>query len=91
MNRVFHRLLVGIAIIFSMSEWVLAVELQTIKLNAPDKKRGLAVMEALSIRASVREWSDRELSLQDLSDLVWAANGINRPDETFGAVSIHQP
>jgi nitroreductase len=37
-------------------------------------------MEALSVRASVREWSDKDLSLQDLSDLLWAANGINRPE-----------
>jgi nitroreductase len=51
-----------------------------IKLNKPNLKRGLPVMEALSVRASVREWSDKELSLQDLSDLLWAANGINRPD-----------
>jgi nitroreductase len=55
-------------------------DLQSIKLNEPDKKRGLPVMEALSLRASVREWSDKDISLQDLSDLLWAANGINRPD-----------
>jgi hypothetical protein len=55
--------------------------LKTIKLNEPDMKRGLPFMEALSAKASAREWSDRDLSLQDLSDLLWAANGINRPDE----------
>jgi len=55
-------------------------DLKTIKLNEPNKKRGLPVMEALSLRASVREWSDKEVSLQDLSDLLWAANGINRPE-----------
>jgi hypothetical protein len=60
--------------------WAWAQELKTIKLNEPNKKRGLPVMEALSVRASVRDWSDKELSLQDLSDLLWAANGINRPE-----------
>jgi len=55
--------------------------LQTIKLNEPNKDRGLPFMETLSVKASAREWSDRDLSLQDLSDLLWAANGINRPDE----------
>lgn len=54
--------------------------LAPIQLNAPNKTRGLPVMEALSVRASVRGWSDKDLSLQDLSDLLWAANGINRPD-----------
>ena len=55
-------------------------ELQAIKLAEPNKKGGLPAMEALSIRASVGGWSDKELSPQDLSDLLWAANGINRPD-----------
>jgi hypothetical protein len=55
--------------------------LKTIKLNEPNKARGLPFMETLSVKASTREWSDRDLSLQDISDLLWAANGINRPDE----------
>jgi hypothetical protein len=55
--------------------------LEAIKLNKPNKERGLPFMETLSVKASTREWSDRDLSLQDLSDLLWAANGINRPDE----------
>lgn len=58
-----------------------AQELEPVKLNAPDTERGLAMMQALSVRASVREWSDQKLSLRDLSDLCWAANGVNRPDE----------
>jgi nitroreductase len=60
--------------------WVQAQDTQPIKLAEPNKKGGLPVMEALSIRASVGSWSDKELSSQDLSDLLWAANGINRPD-----------
>lgn len=57
-----------------------AQELKTIRLNAPDKTRGTAVMQALSDRHSVREYAETPLSLQDLSDLLWAANGISRPD-----------
>jgi nitroreductase len=56
-------------------------ELKPKELLAPDKTRGLPVMQAFSVKASVREYSEKPLSLQDLSDLVWAANGINRPDE----------
>ena len=37
-------------------------------------------MKALSDRHSNREYAAKELSLQDLSDLLWAANGINRPE-----------
>ncbi len=56
-------------------------ELLPITLKTPDKTRGFPVMKALDVRASVREWSAQNLSLQDLSDLLWAAFGINRPDE----------
>ncbi|WP_106831325.1 SagB/ThcOx family dehydrogenase [Parabacteroides pacaensis] len=54
--------------------------MELIKLNAPDKERGSSLMSTLSVRASERIFADKELSIQDLSDLLWAANGLNRPD-----------
>ena len=57
-----------------------AQDLKKIQLNNPDKNRGSSVMKALSNRRSDRTYADKALSLQDLSDLLWAANGINRPD-----------
>ncbi|MBN1558736.1 nitroreductase family protein [candidate division KSB1 bacterium] len=60
---------------------LLAQELATIKLNPPDTQRGLPFMQTLAVKASATEWSEQELSLQDLSDLLWAANGLNRPEE----------
>jgi nitroreductase len=57
-----------------------AQDLKSIKLNKTNMKRGSSLMEALSAKASVQGWSDKELSMQDLSDLLWAAAGINRPD-----------
>ena len=57
-----------------------AQDLQVIKLNAPDKTRGSAIMKAFSDRYSAREYASESLRLQDLSDLLWAANGINRAD-----------
>lgn len=51
-----------------------------IKLPRPDTSRGLPVMEALQHRHSEREFADRMLTEADLSDLLWAANGVNRPD-----------
>lgn len=59
---------------------LLAQAPDNIRLNPPDKTRGLPVMTALSRRASVTEWDTTSLKLQDLSDLLWAANGVNRPD-----------
>lgn len=53
--------------------------LEPIKLNEPSLERGKTLMRSLADRHSVREYSDRPLSHQDLSDLLWAANGVNRP------------
>ena len=54
-------------------------QLENIKLLKPDKTRGLTLMKALDVRKSATSWSARDLELQDLSDLLWASNGINRP------------
>lgn len=54
---------------------------KVIKLPKPDlNRKGGTVMEALSERHSTREYASKALSLSDLSDLLWAANGVNRPD-----------
>ena len=74
-----QMLVILIIIVFTGS--VQSQELKTVTLLNPDKKRGLPLMEALDIRASVREWSAEKLSQQDLSDLLWAANGVNRASE----------
>lgn len=58
---------------------VAAQEMTGIKLNPPDTNRGLPVMKALLLRASARQFDTTDLNLPDLSDLLWAANGINRP------------
>lgn len=50
-----------------------------IKLKAPNMDRPTTIMKALAERKSTREYAAKELSLADLSDLLWAANGINRP------------
>ena len=55
---------------------------ETIHLNPPSDERGLTVIQALSLRASASEFNPADLDLSDLSDLLWAANGINRPDDS---------
>jgi nitroreductase len=52
-----------------------------IKLNQPDLKKGVPMMEALSKRKTERNLSDKKLTLQQLSEVLWAADGINRPNE----------
>jgi nitroreductase len=48
-------------------------------LPAPRKYVGRPLMQALQARRSIREYSTRPLPAQVLSDLLWAAYGINRP------------
>jgi len=77
-----HKWLIVVAVILVFSSaWLPAAELLPIKLNPPNLKRGLPLMEALAVRASAREYSEKDLSLQDLSDLLWAADGMSRPAE----------
>jgi nitroreductase len=48
-------------------------------LPAPRKYVGRPLMQALQARRSTREYSTRPLPASVLSDLLWAAYGINRP------------
>jgi nitroreductase len=48
-------------------------------LLPPRKSGGMPLISALQRRHSTREYSDRRIPEQLLSDLLWAAFGINRP------------
>jgi nitroreductase len=52
---------------------------QAIKLPPPRKSGGMPLLQALQQRRSTREFAPRPLASQVLSDLLWAAYGINRP------------
>ncbi|PKK88454.1 MAG: nitroreductase [Candidatus Wallbacteria bacterium HGW-Wallbacteria-1] len=49
-------------------------------LPAPDMTSGVSLSKALELRKTTRNFSDKGLSDQILSDLLWAAFGINRKD-----------
>ena len=51
---------------------------QNVKLPAPQKKGGKTIVETLWNRQSGTEFSDKMLSRQDLSNLLFAAIGVNR-------------
>jgi len=60
----------------------MAASAQNIELpEVNHNRKTLSVMETLATRHSVREYSDKELSLQDISDLCWAACGLSRDDD----------
>ena len=68
---------VSFLLLLLTSDWLKSQ--QFIQLNPPDLTRGRATMQALSLRASATQFDTTMLSLQDLSYILWAANGINRP------------
>jgi len=75
-----------------VSEWALdipapaasdrAAEGASIALPRPQTDAGKPLMQSLKDRRSWREFSRDELPAQVLSDLLWAACGVNRPETT---------
>jgi SagB-type dehydrogenase family enzyme len=52
---------------------------ETINLPSPILEKSKSLMQALQERKSGREYADKLLTSQDLSNILWCANGINRP------------
>jgi len=53
---------------------------ELIQLPPPNMTGGKPLMEVLKDRHSSREFSTEKLPMQVMSDMLWAAFGINRPD-----------
>lgn len=53
---------------------------KTIKLLPPTYDEGMTLMQALKNRKSSKGFTEKEISLQDISNMMWAALGVNRPD-----------
>jgi len=58
----------------------LAQELQPVQLLEPQMDGGRPLMQVLKDRSSSREFSNEKLPMQVLSDMLWAAFGVNRPE-----------
>ena len=67
-----------IIILFSFS--IVAQQLDAIQLPSPQTDIGKPLMQALKLRQSSRSFDSKQLPLQELSNLLWAACGINRPE-----------
>jgi hypothetical protein len=59
-------------------------DLDQIELPRPALKSKRSLASALRLRRTIREISAKKLSLQTLSDLLWAACGVNRNEGPFG-------
>jgi hypothetical protein len=61
-----------------------AQELKPIVRPKPQTQGGKPLMEALNLRQTAREFSPEKLPLQRLSNLLWAAFGVNRATGPLG-------
>ena len=69
-------IIIGLLVIGTLS-----CSAQDVNLPSPKKTGGKPLMDALNERQSNRDFSGKELSMQTLSDLLWAAWGFNREDK----------
>jgi SagB-type dehydrogenase family enzyme len=67
-------------ILIMASILTLSMNAQDIQLLAPQISGGMPLMEALANRKTNRDFTQNELTPQQLSNLLWAAAGVNRPD-----------
>jgi hypothetical protein len=72
MKKIMVRRMIFFILFFSVF-----AELQRINLSTPNKESKVSYITALQNRKSNREFSEKDLRLQDLSDLLWAAGGLN--------------
>ncbi len=70
----------AVIILLICSCTIYAQDIKPIKLLAVQMEGGKPLMQALKDRKTMREFSSKELPLQVISDMLWAACGINRPD-----------
>ena len=75
-------LLVIVLLFFVSSNLTPAQETEVIKLPPAQTEGGMPLMQALKLRQSTRGdfGPDTNLPMQLISNLLWAANGVNRPD-----------
>lgn len=73
----FRVILVLLAVVFLTGrEDITMAEAKEIKLTKPAVKGDVSLEEAISRRRSVRSFYSRELDWQEISQLLWAAQGI---------------
>jgi len=74
------KVFLSVAIILCFVSSAIAAELSPIKLLPPDLKGGKSLMQSLQERKTSRSFSTNKLPIELLSNLLWSACGINRPD-----------
>jgi len=82
-RRTFLKTVPAVAVLAGTASG-LARDLQPITLAKPQKDGGKSVLAALQERRTIRNISEEKLPPQVLSNLLWAAFGVNRERGSFG-------
>ena len=70
----------NIICIISLFALAVTISANEITLPKPDLKSGKPLMECFSLRRSARKFANKPLPMQIISEILFAADGINRPD-----------
>ena len=70
-----NKFMIGVLIGMGSISNAIAIEQ---KLPEPDKQGGMPLMQALSERQSIKSFSAKEVDGKTLSNILWAAYGVNR-------------
>jgi len=84
-NRFFWILMILLGLITPVASG----NAKEINFPARPSKNNVDIVTALEQRRTTREYSPAKLALEDLSAILWAANGVNRPDGKRTAPSAH--
>jgi nitroreductase len=84
------------SLVFSSSIVLLAAaptvcQSMPIQLPKPQLSGGMPLMQALAQRQTTRTFADKPLPVQTLSNLLWAAFGVNRPREVKSGLGRTAP
>ncbi len=75
-----------IVFLFTLVPFAMTSEIgvgEKIELPPPRKDSDVSVEEALWKRKSTRDFKHQKLTWQDIGQLLWAAQGINRPEKKY--------
>ncbi len=80
--KILNLLLVLVMFVLGVNPavWAADSSAKQIQLPQPQMEIGKPLMKALKLRQTLREYdTTKALSMQELSNLLWAADGVNRP------------
>jgi SagB-type dehydrogenase family enzyme len=80
MNKILFLNAIFILMFFPIFSMTFAEKLKPIQLLKPQLDKGRPLMQVLKDRSSSRSFSKEKLPLQVISDLLWAAFGVNRTE-----------